>query len=208
MVSLMYVTIKIKIYIEVGIIINQNYAFSCLSSYLGINFLNSLQNHYGESVDLINNNEEINNWLNFMIENQVLNKEQKEILDVDKFDMKKVYYFRDSCRHFFNQTSKDYKEEFLRTLSTKIKISPLYFLISNGKLVPIPTNTQEDGLISLLAFDILLMQENRDISKVKKCANDECLAFFVDKKGNKKWCSMQICGNRSKVKKHYYKNIR
>ncbi|WP_081330581.1 CGNR zinc finger domain-containing protein [Staphylococcus equorum] len=188
-------------------IIKQNFTFSYLSSYLGINFLNTLQNHYGESVDLISNNEEINNWLNFMINNQVLNKEQKEILDIDKFDLKKVYYFRDSCRQFFYQTGKDYSEEFLHTLSTKIKRAPLYFLISNGTLVPIPTKSQEDGLISLLAFDILLMQENMDIHKVKKCANDECLSFFVDKKGNKKWCSMEICGNRSKVKKHYYKNI-
>lgn len=35
--------------------------------------------------------------------------------------------------------------------------------------------------------------------RVRKCAN--CVAHFYDnsKKGNRRWCSMQICGNREKV---------
>ena len=35
--------------------------------------------------------------------------------------------------------------------------------------------------------------------RVRKCAN--CIAHFYDnsKKGNRRWCSMQMCGNREKV---------
>jgi len=38
-----------------------------------------------------------------------------------------------------------------------------------------------------------------DRSRVRKCAN--CVLHFVDssKKGNRQWCSMQLCGNRAKV---------
>ncbi|WP_158512383.1 CGNR zinc finger domain-containing protein [Halobacillus halophilus] len=28
----------------------------------------------------------------------------------------------------------------------------------------------------------------------------------MDKKGKRKWCSMSVCGNRVKARKHYDKN--
>ncbi|QKY71379.1 CGNR zinc finger domain-containing protein [Lentibacillus sp. CBA3610] len=39
------------------------------------------------------------------------------------------------------------------------------------------------------------MHANRDIDKLKRCANNQCLAFCVNKKGKRKWCSMDICEN-------------
>jgi predicted RNA-binding Zn ribbon-like protein len=40
---------------------------------------------------------------------------------------------------------------------------------------------------------------NTRAERVRKCAH--CVAHFYDnsKKGNRRWCSMQICGNRQKV---------
>ena len=47
------------------------------------------------------------------------------------------------------------------------------------------------------AAAILLANTNRD--RVRKC--DQCVLHFVDtsKKGTRRWCSMQLCGNRLKV---------
>jgi predicted RNA-binding Zn ribbon-like protein len=38
-----------------------------------------------------------------------------------------------------------------------------------------------------------------DRSKVRKCANCELHFRDTSKKGTRRWCSMQICGNRAKV---------
>lgn len=39
---------------------------------------------------------------------------------------------------------------------------------------------------------------------IKKCANPHCVLHFIDKSRTqkRKWCSMEICGNRSKVAIH------
>ncbi|MET9496906.1 CGNR zinc finger domain-containing protein [Streptomyces sp. NPDC006552] len=41
--------------------------------------------------------------------------------------------------------------------------------------------------------------------RLRPCANDECRLFLLDKsKANKaKWCSMAVCGNRTKARRHY-----
>ncbi|WP_049566553.1 CGNR zinc finger domain-containing protein [Nonomuraea sp. SBT364] len=37
--------------------------------------------------------------------------------------------------------------------------------------------------------------------RVRKCANPQCVLWFLDvsKNGSRRWCSMEVCGNRSKV---------
>ena len=37
--------------------------------------------------------------------------------------------------------------------------------------------------------------------RVRKCANPECVLWFLDtsKNGSRRWCSMEACGNRTKV---------
>lgn len=42
-------------------------------------------------------------------------------------------------------------------------------------------------------------------SRVRRCGNERCLFLFLDdsKSGNRRWCSMQSCGNRAKAHRHY-----
>ncbi|SEO04916.1 CGNR zinc finger domain-containing protein [Actinacidiphila rubida] len=42
-------------------------------------------------------------------------------------------------------------------------------------------------------------------SRLRPCANDECRLFLLDRsKTNKgRWCSMAVCGNRMKARRHY-----
>lgn len=41
--------------------------------------------------------------------------------------------------------------------------------------------------------------------KIGQCANPECGWLYVDlsRRGNRRWCDMQTCGNRAKAKRHY-----
>jgi predicted RNA-binding Zn ribbon-like protein len=50
-----------------------------------------------------------------------------------------------------------------------------------------------------LLDDILTILTTADRSRIRKCAN--CVLHFYDtsEKGTRRWCSMQMCGNRFKV---------
>lgn len=41
--------------------------------------------------------------------------------------------------------------------------------------------------------------------RLRPCANTECQLFLIDrsKPNNARWCSMAICGNRMKARRHY-----
>ena len=58
------------------------------------------------------------------------------------------------------------------------------------------------GLLAEAASDLLCAC---DLSLVKKCQNPGCVLFFYDTTKNhaRHWCSMNLCGNRSKVAAHY-----
>jgi predicted RNA-binding Zn ribbon-like protein len=50
-----------------------------------------------------------------------------------------------------------------------------------------------------LAEDVAQLLTNRDLQRLRKCSS--CALHFLDtsKKGTRRWCSMAMCGNRSKV---------
>jgi predicted RNA-binding Zn ribbon-like protein len=56
-----------------------------------------------------------------------------------------------------------------------------------------------EDLLAPLAHSAAVMFANVDRSRVRKC--DQCVLHFYDtsKKGTRRWCSMQFCGNRLKV---------
>jgi predicted RNA-binding Zn ribbon-like protein len=54
-------------------------------------------------------------------------------------------------------------------------------------------------LFAPLAHAAAMLFVNADRGRVRKC--DQCVLHFLDtsKKGTRRWCSMQLCGNRLKV---------
>jgi predicted RNA-binding Zn ribbon-like protein len=58
------------------------------------------------------------------------------------------------------------------------------------------------GLLAEAATDLLC---TCDLSLIKKCQNPACVLYFYDTTKNhaRHWCSMSLCGNRSKVAAHY-----
>jgi len=58
------------------------------------------------------------------------------------------------------------------------------------------------GLLGEVATDLLCACDH---SLIKKCQNPLCVLFFYDTTKNhaRHWCSMTLCGNRSKVAAHY-----
>jgi predicted RNA-binding Zn ribbon-like protein len=44
--------------------------------------------------------------------------------------------------------------------------------------------------------------------RLRPCANPECRLFLIDhsKPNSARWCSMAVCGNRMKARRHYQRN--
>jgi predicted RNA-binding Zn ribbon-like protein len=61
------------------------------------------------------------------------------------------------------------------------------------------------GVLAEAASDLLV---TCDLSLIKKCQNPACVLFFYDTTKNhaRHWCSMTLCGNRSKVAAHYHRH--
>lgn len=58
---------------------------------------------------------------------------------------------------------------------------------------------QPEDLFAPLAHSVAMLFAKVDRNRVRKC--DQCVLHFHDtsKKGARRWCSMQLCGNRLKV---------
>lgn len=58
---------------------------------------------------------------------------------------------------------------------------------------------------AVLAWDALRVSSP---GRLRPCANDECSLFLIDhsKPNTARWCSMAVCGNRMKARRHYQRN--
>ena len=65
----------------------------------------------------------------------------------------------------------------------------------------------QDGnrLLTVLAEQAVDLLTSCDFRLIKKCHNPACVLYFYDTTKNhaRHWCSMSLCGNRSKVAAHY-----
>lgn len=68
-----------------------------------------------------------------------------------------------------------------------------------------PTSEQ---LIGLIAYEAAMLLSSKQSLRLKHCSNPKCILIFLDvsKSNKRRWCSMDTCGNRSKVANHYSKS--
>lgn len=75
-------------------------------------------------------------------------------------------------------------------------------VLAGGRRQAGRTSVRIGQVLSAVARDAvrLFIDENRD--RVRECAADDCDLVFFDesRSGNRRWCSMQRCGNREKVR--------
>lgn len=60
-------------------------------------------------------------------------------------------------------------------------------------------------IIALSALPVIASRS--EMIRVKMCPADRCGWLFLDesKNGRRRWCSMDLCGNRAKARRHYQK---
>jgi predicted RNA-binding Zn ribbon-like protein len=85
--------------------------------------------------------------------------------------------------------------------------------VAKARLAPYRTNFAwvwhpEDGVVEAIlgpiALSALTTLSQADLTRVKQCAGEHCGWLFFDTTKNKRrrWCEMEVCGNRAKQKAH------
>ena len=76
-------------------------------------------------------------------------------------------------------------------------------------LVPDKGADSFNVLLANLAYEGARLLASPQAARIKRCGNTECVLIFVDtSRGQKRiWCSMDTCGNRAKVAKHYRSHL-
>ncbi|GAB3875702.1 ABATE domain-containing protein [Kibdelosporangium lantanae] len=73
-----------------------------------------------------------------------------------------------------------------------------------GQLRRVQSRLTAADLLSLLARDAVDLLTGPGAERVRMCAGDDCTLLFVDESraGNRRWCSMEACGARSKMARY------
>jgi len=92
---------------------------------------------------------------------------------------------------------------FALELNTLMRRYPMLTTITMGRRLPalelVFEKNEPEQLIAPIAYHAAMLLAHADPSRVRKC--DNCILHFLDtsKKGTRRWCRMQLCGNRFKV---------
>ncbi len=154
--------------------------------------------------DLLKSTDDLKLWIKTMTCAKALDPMQLS-LEVDEEwttnDLEKIRSFRAVLRtnfeHIAAGNSPD--EDWIEELEERIRNTPFSYKLVADQLLPFPLGTPGDSLLSLVAFDALQLLSGEKFRHIRRCENPDCVLLFWDSTGRRKWCSMKICGNRTKV---------
>ncbi|MCP2029950.1 putative RNA-binding Zn ribbon-like protein [Okibacterium sp. HSC-33S16] len=66
------------------------------------------------------------------------------------------------------------------------------------------TEPRAGQALSTIARDAVALFSGETLGRIRECDADDCALIYLDtsRAGNRRWCSMQRCGNRHKVRAH------
>lgn len=185
----------------------QNQEFPLVSGHLSLDLVNTEVVRRGIRYDLLVTSQDLVRWIHTMeqvgsLVPPVLPKgySSTEALEV----LREV---RDVLRKEFERIADGNKPKasWRKYLEKLVERAPLSYKIVNNSLIPIPVGRPAEALASLVALDSLHLLATGDLLTLRRCANPDCVLLFIDASGRRKWCSMKICGNRTKVARHLAK---
>jgi predicted RNA-binding Zn ribbon-like protein len=56
---------------------------------------------------------------------------------------------------------------------------------------------------AVAASTIALLADPASLARVRQCPGRNCGALFLDSSGRRRWCSMEVCGSREKMRRLY-----
>lgn len=75
---------------------------------------------------------------------------------------------------------------------------------------PLTPWLRQQSLRDLITLSVLsVLADPRELERVKLCPGHDCGWVFLDetKNARRKWCLMEVCGNRAKSTRHYARKV-
>lgn len=76
------------------------------------------------------------------------------------------------------------------------------------RVVLLGANSRRSALLRELAADALAVLTGPQAERLRRCANPDCILQFVASNPHRRWCSSALCGNRTRVARHYRLHLR
>ncbi|MBE5102336.1 CGNR zinc finger domain-containing protein [Priestia aryabhattai] len=95
--------------------------------------------------------------------------------------------------------------EQLKRLTKQVKVS-LTIDSESDKLKLVPEGiTTRDHVLYMIIYSVIQTLDTIPTHRIRNCEHPECRLSFVDtsKSGKRRWCSMELCGNRQKAAEFY-----
>lgn len=95
------------------------------------------------------------------------------------------------------------------TLSAALEALPLRLTITAEGPVPVPAVGGVPGGLAAIAAAVLDTRADGTWPRLKVCAESTCQWAFIDSSKNRSraWCSMRICGNRTKTRAYRTRRV-
>lgn len=177
--------------------------FFYIGNNLAIDFLNTEIVDRGEAIDLLTSPKDFYAWIQssgIAVDNSVQNAELSLVLEF-RNSLKSIFIaildkraipqksLNILNKHLLNDSS----EKQLKTNKGKLELQPAKKKLSL------------ENLLGRIACEAATLVSSKQLEKLKRCSNSKCVLIFLDtsKSGKRRWCSMDVCGNRAKAASHY-----
>jgi predicted RNA-binding Zn ribbon-like protein len=128
-------------------------------------------------------------------------------LDVDDASLAAVRRLRDALWRMAGARvdARDPDPADVATVNAAAAEPPLAFgIAADGSRQWMPERSGVAPLLSTVARDAVELFTGPYAHRIRECASHNCYLLFVDtsRPGRRRWCAMEHCGNRSKVRAH------
>jgi predicted RNA-binding Zn ribbon-like protein len=169
-----------------------------------MDFANTQYTPSGDTVELFKSYEDIQDWflkaglLNEFSISKTQKKEShyKELIQYRDLIKKNCFAYVES-KHPLNTLIEQTNQIILDN-----HIHPQIIFKEEHCVVEFTTQKKEyNELLGIIAIEVMNLLNSKNAQYIKKCNNHTCSLLFVDtsKNHSRRWCSMETCGNRSKV---------
>jgi predicted RNA-binding Zn ribbon-like protein len=183
--------------------------FLFVGNHLALDFLNTRPVQNGEAQELLSDFSSLLRWFRAA---ELLNNHQIAILRQRwegspraRLTLEEVCEFREALRKEVLrwEARQNIHRARIKKLNTLLAAHPMLTRLTetgDGARMTLSFDPrQPDDLFAPLAHSAARLFAEADRTRVRKCG--QCVLHFLDtsKKGTRRWCSMQLCGNRLKV---------
>ena len=176
--------------------------FLFVGEHVVTDFANTKLKPSGKLIDLLQTPEDVKRW--FQEANLLFNTEEL-LLDSNFF--KELIEYRDLLKDSFLNYLDNNKnlDGLVKRTNEILKTNQVLLQLSHTqgeyKQTFVPYKKDSNIFLITIAIEVSQLLNSKQFQYLKRCHNHECILLFIDtsKNHSRRWCSMEMCGNRSKV---------